>query len=217
MPELDGYDATRAIREWETPRIAAGIATRLPIVAMTANAMLGDREKCLAAGMDDYIRKPFTADQMRSALVAWLKPAASNGGSGTHDHLVVVGPPGPPTSRIEPIDQAALDNLAQLQREDRPDIVNRVITLFLETAPALLKDLQEGAEDGDTARLGRASHALKSSAANVGAAAFSARCEELEILARSGQVSDAPARVRVIVEDYRRAQAALTARLPQVA
>ena len=66
-------------------------------------------------------------------------------------------------------------------------------------------------------RLGRASHALKSCAANVGAAAFSARCDELEALARSGQVSDAPALVRVIVEDYRLAEAALSARLLQVA
>ena len=100
-------------------------------------------------------------------------------------------------------------------RNRRPRL--RVIALFLESAPALLKDLQEGAENGDATRLGRASHALKSCAANVGAATFSARCEELEALARAGQVSDAPARVRGIVEDYRRAETALAARLLQVA
>jgi two-component system, sensor histidine kinase and response regulator len=77
MPELDGYDATRAIREWESPRIAAGIATRLPIVAMTANAMLGDREKCLAAGMDDYLSKPIKRDVLLASLVRWLPPAHS--------------------------------------------------------------------------------------------------------------------------------------------
>jgi signal transduction histidine kinase/DNA-binding response OmpR family regulator len=76
MPELDGYDATRAIRAWETPRIAAGIANRLPIVAMTANAMPGDREKCLAAGMDDYLSKPIKRDVLLAALVHWLPPAA---------------------------------------------------------------------------------------------------------------------------------------------
>ena len=75
MPELDGYDATRAIREWEAPRIAAGIAPRLPIVAMTANAMLGDREKCLAAGMDDYLSKPIKRDVLLASLVRWLPPA----------------------------------------------------------------------------------------------------------------------------------------------
>jgi CheY-like chemotaxis protein len=74
MPELDGYDATRAIREWEAPRIDAGLATRLPIVAMTANAMLGDREKCLAAGMDDYLSKPIKREVLLACLVRWLSP-----------------------------------------------------------------------------------------------------------------------------------------------
>ena len=75
MPELDGYDATRAIREWQAPHISAGTATRLPIVAMTANAMPGDREKCLAAGMDDYLSKPIKRDVLLAALVRWLPPA----------------------------------------------------------------------------------------------------------------------------------------------
>jgi CheY-like chemotaxis protein len=77
MPELDGYDATRAIREWESVRMAAGITTRLPIVAMTANAMLGDREKCLAAGMDDYLSKPIKRDVLLASLVRWLPPASA--------------------------------------------------------------------------------------------------------------------------------------------
>jgi CheY-like chemotaxis protein/HPt (histidine-containing phosphotransfer) domain-containing protein len=212
MPEMDGFEATAEIRKREA---ISGLRT--PIVALTASAIEGDREKCLAAGMDDYIPKPFTAHQMRAALAAWLKPSTPNAAPGKHDHLTIVKPPALPAPAIEPIDEAVLASLAQLQREGRPDIVNRVITLFLESAPALLKELHEGAECGDTNRLSRASHALKSCAANVGAAAFSARCDELEALARGGQVPDAPARVRSIVEDYRRAEAALSARLPQVA
>jgi signal transduction histidine kinase/DNA-binding response OmpR family regulator len=77
MPELDGYDATRAIREWESVRMAAGIATRLPIVGMTANAMLGDREKCLAAGMDDYLSKPIKREVLLASLVRWLPPVSA--------------------------------------------------------------------------------------------------------------------------------------------
>src|SRR4051812_35184477 len=221
MPEMDGFEATSEIRKQEVKS-----DRRTPIVALTASAIEGDREQCLASGMDDYVPKPFTTDQMRSALVTWLSSATRS--IAKRDHLTLVAsarqptpvptaaPPSVPLP-IEPIDDAVLNNLAQLQREGRPDIVNRVITLFLESAPALLKDLQEGAEDGDAARLGRASHALKSCAANVGAAAFSARCDELEALARAGQVADAPARVRGIVEDYRRAETALAARLLQVA
>ena len=69
MPELDGYDATRVIREQEAVR---STGQSVPIIAMTANAMAGDREKCLAAGMDDYLSKPFTQDQLRQTLRRWL-------------------------------------------------------------------------------------------------------------------------------------------------
>jgi two-component system, sensor histidine kinase and response regulator len=220
MPEMDGFEATAEIRKRETQS-----DRRVPIVALTASAIEGDRERCLAAGMDDYLAKPFTAEQMRSALTTWLGPSARN--NGKRDHLTLVASAPPPAapapaapmeaSEIEPIDDSVLNALAQLQREGRPDIVNRVITLFLESAPALLKDLEYGASSGDTALLHRASHTLKSASANVGAALLSARCRELEMLARQGAVPDAAARVSMIVGDYQLAKAALTARLPRVA
>src|ERR1700694_84093 len=81
MPEMDGFEATAEIRKRE-----AKTGLRIPIVALTASAIEGDREKCLAAGMDDYVPKPFTAHQMRSALATWVKPAAAMG-HGKHDHL----------------------------------------------------------------------------------------------------------------------------------
>ena len=217
MPEMDGFEATAEIRKQE-----AKSDRRTPIVALTASAIEGDREQCLASGMDDYVPKPFTTDQMRSALVTWLSSATRN--TTKRDHLTLVASarapapaPAPLPLPTEPIDEAVLNNLAQLQREGRPDIVNRVITLFLESAPALLRDLQEGAAKADTAVLHRASHTLKSASANVGAALLSAHCRELEAMARTGSVPDAGARVETIAEDYQQAQAALTARLPRVA
>ncbi|MEJ1965275.1 MAG: response regulator [Gammaproteobacteria bacterium] len=90
MPELDGYDATRAIRMWELENAASdgpkqgwarpnpaghAISRRLPIVAMTANTMLGDREKCIAAGMDDYLAKPIKREVLLACLRQWLPPA----------------------------------------------------------------------------------------------------------------------------------------------
>jgi len=214
MPEMDGFEATAQIRRQES-----GSDRHVPIVALTASAVEGDREQCLAAGMDDYVPKPFTTEQMRLALATWLTPARRSAGDGKRDHLtlVVAAPSTAVPMPAEPIDNAVLDALAQLQREGRPDIVNRVITLFLESAPALLTDLEEGVASGDTALLHRASHTLKSASANVGAALLSAHCKELETMARTGSVPDARSRVATIVEDYRRAQAALTARLPQVA
>jgi len=217
MPEMDGFEATAAIRKQE-----GRSGRHVPIVALTASAIEGDRERCLASGMDDYITKPFTAEQMRSALGTWLGRTTRGAGNSKRDHLTLVAPaPAEPPPSIpstgEPIDDSVLDVLAGLQRDSRPGIVGRVITLFLQSAPTLVKDLEEGAASGDMALLHRASHTLKSASANVGAVLLSAHCKELEALARTGSVSDAPSRVATIVEDYRRAGAALTARLPQVA
>jgi CheY-like chemotaxis protein/HPt (histidine-containing phosphotransfer) domain-containing protein len=223
MPEMDGFEATAEIRKRE-----ANGGRRTPIVALTASAIEGDREQCLAAGMDDYVAKPFTTEQMRAALAAWLKPAAPRDEAHHQpdadksepdkpEHLNLVPLPAPPAGRQPPIDQAVLENLALLQREGRPDIVSRVITLFLENAPSLLRELQEGAARGDMALLLRTCHALKASSANVGAGALAGHCEELEAMARIGAVSDAAARVAAIIDDYRRARDALTARLPAVA
>jgi CheY-like chemotaxis protein len=141
MPEMDGFEATAEIRKRE-----ANSGRRTPIVALTASAIEGDRERCLAAGMDDYVPKPFTAEQMRSALVTWLKPGDAHQRQARSPDIGRLGaPPAPPPAAppapheaepIEPIDEACSNNLAQLQREGRPDIVNRVITLFLESAPA---------------------------------------------------------------------------------
>jgi CheY-like chemotaxis protein/HPt (histidine-containing phosphotransfer) domain-containing protein len=223
MPEMDGFKATAEIRKRE-----ANSGRRTPIVALTASAIEGDREQCLAAGMDDYVAKPFTTEQMRAALAAWLNPAAPRG-EARHkaeadkpeperpEHLSLVPLPVQPAGRHPPIDQSVLDNLALLQREGRPDIVSRIITLFLENAPSLLRELQEGAARGDMALLLRTCHALKASSANVGAVALAGHCEELEAMARIEAVSDAAARVAAIIEDYRRARDALTARLPAVA
>ncbi len=82
MPELDGYEATRAIREWEQANPGAG---RMPIVALTANAVEGDREKCLAAGMDDYLAKPFKAEEIRAKILAWSLSDTTPVGTSTNE------------------------------------------------------------------------------------------------------------------------------------
>jgi len=117
----------------------------------------------------------------------------------------------------DPIDGQALASLRQLQREGRPDIVQQVIQLFFKGAAGLLKNLEDGAATGDHELLSRASHALKSASANIGAVVLSSRCKELERLAKSGLVPDAVQIVTAIRDDYRAAEANLTEHLPQVA
>jgi two-component system, sensor histidine kinase len=202
LPDMDGFEATAAIRkqEWGSDR-------HVPIVALTASAIEGDREQCLAAGMDDYLPKPFTAEQMRAVLANRLSVPQRQPGDRDPDEA----------SPLDPIDTRVLNGLAGLQREGRPDIVNRVVTLFLESAPLLIKELESAVASGDLALLHRASHTLKSASANVGAAQLSARCESLEAAARTGNVTDLRSRVQAIVDTYRLAESALTARLPAVA
>src|SRR5262249_14316807 len=117
----------------------------------------------------------------------------------------------------DPIDEQVLMSLRRLQREGRPDIVQQLIELFFKGAAGLLTDLDNGAATGDAPLLHRASHALKSASANLGAVVLSTHCKELEALAKSGTVADAARLVSVIREDYRTVEARLSDRLPRVA
>jgi len=206
MPNMDGYEATAEIRRRE-----AGSNRRTPIIALTADKTEGARERCLKAGMDDYLAKPFGLDEIKAMLATWLSPSLP---AIKRDHLTLV--PALP-SAIEPIDYKVLDSLRQLQREGRPDILQQVIDLFFKAAVDLLKDLKEGAANRDAALLHYASHALKSASTTVGAVALSSRCSELEAMAQSGVVSKAAPIVDAILEDYRAVEIALSAGLRKVA
>jgi two-component system, sensor histidine kinase and response regulator len=205
MPEMDGYEATAEIRRRESQS-----HRHTPIIALTGNVIAGARERCLAAGMDDYLAKPFTLDQMRAMLTVWSSPPTLRA---TRNHLALV----PASVSTEPVDYKVLDSLRQLQKEQRSDIVQQVINLFFKGAASLLKDLERGATNHDASLLHQASHALKSVSANVGATALSSRCKELEAMAQSGIVSDAAPMVRAILEDYRMAEILLSDRLQKVA
>jgi signal transduction histidine kinase/CheY-like chemotaxis protein/HPt (histidine-containing phosphotransfer) domain-containing protein len=206
MPEMDGYEATGEIRRRE-----AHSRRRTPVVALTGDVSEGARDRCLAAGMDDYLAKPFKRDQLKTMLTKWLNPHVP---VIRREHLALV--PASP-SADEPIDYEVLDSLGQLQREGRPDFVQEMINLFFKAASDLLKDLKEGAANEDAALLHDASHALRSASANVGAIILSSRCKELELMAQSGIVLDAAVIVDAILEEYRAVELALSARLRRVA
>jgi HPt (histidine-containing phosphotransfer) domain-containing protein len=180
MPEMDGYQATREIRVRE----ATAKSKRLPIVAMTANAMAGDREQCLAAGMDDYIAKPVRTE----ALIEALKRFLPEGGD---------QPAAPPTPVHVPViadtpdaDKGLLIDprmLARLRDELGDDATCAdMVVIFLNEAPQHLQAVLDSGERSDGEALRRAAHKLKGSSQIMGAQRLATCCVRIEELVRAG-------------------------------
>jgi two-component system, sensor histidine kinase and response regulator len=208
MPGMDGFQATAEIRQREQAR-----GCRAPIIALTASAVAGDREACLAAGMDDYLSKPYTRDGIARVLRSWLPAARSTTAEIEHCRCAVDDIA---LASSGPIDDQVLRELDQIQGGERPGFAQRIVRRFLDSAPPLLGDLKAGAANHDLDLLYRASHRLKSGSGMVGAKVLSLRCERLETQARAGAVFDAAALVAAIVSDYEAAAAALSAHIMPV-
>ena len=197
MPEMDGFEATAALRAAE----AASGGRRLPIIALTANAMTGDRERCLAAGMDDYLTKPFKLERLCDVLVKWLQPGAA----------VPVTPASaaPAAPGRTKLDLKALDSIRALQRPGAPDLLDKLVTIFWGEAQRLVQAMREGIAGGDHQTVQFAAHQLKSSSANMGALALSDLCRTLDTGARAGRMDDANRLLRLIEREMVRVRAAL--------
>ena len=213
MPEMDGFEATRAIRELEAARAAT--AARIPIVALTANAMGGDRARCLAAGMDDYLAKPFKKEQLWSVLTNWITRARARS-SELHSAGPAAPAPGAPDAatldeamRTAAIDMKALDNIRTLQQPGAPSLLEKIVTFYLDDAPRLCQAMREAIAAGDNGALQRAAHTLKSSSAALGALQLAELCKEMEAQARAGRVVDAEQWINRIESEYARVRAAL--------
>lgn len=189
MPGMDGFEATGQIRGLEAGRAGR----RTPIIALTANSLSGDRERCLAAGMDDHVAKPFRRAQLRTAMARWV---GSGSGSGSGSLSGESAAPrasatratlaSPQPKRLGNIDRQALLMQLQIGGRVRPALAAKVIGLFLSDTPAILEALEQGLEHQDRRGVERAVHTLKSSAASVGAFALSELAGLAEGDARGG-------------------------------
>jgi len=192
MPEMDGFEATVAIRQAE-----AGGTTRVPIIALTANAVAGDRERCLDAGMDDYLCKPFTGADLHDVVARWcgrIMPAPAP---------ALALPP-----RIPVIEEKTLESICAIGGQD---LLARMIRLFTDDSPALLQALRNAIAGSSAEAVASAAHALRSISLNLGAIALGDLCNRIELDARGGVVAnDGSQRLDA---EYEAARAVLMSRL----
>ena len=205
MPALDGFEATEAIRELERANPEPG---RVPIVALTANAVEGDREQCLVVGMDDYVSKPFTQAQLALVLERWL-PASSSDMLDPQITATLTLTPSPENVDPETLDLSRLENIRALQRAGRPDVLARVVGIYLDDAPKHLEALHIALNEAAPDQLRKAAHSLKGGSANLGAVRLSGICRDLETLGRTGDLDGAAAIVKQADREYGRVQTVL--------
>jgi PAS domain S-box-containing protein len=187
MPEMDGLDATRQIcQRWP-------VGKRPRIIAMTANAMQGDREMCLAAGMDDYLSKPIRVNELVTAL--------------THSATIHTTE-GENVSESTVIDPAAYEELVTSTGGD-PGFIRELIDTYLNDAPGLFAEMRTALEAKDAETFRRAAHSLKSNSASLGALALSALAKELEMMGKAGTLESAAAKIAAADVEYGRVKAAL--------
>ncbi|MDZ3836615.1 MAG: response regulator [Rhodospirillales bacterium] len=189
MPDLDGFATTAEIRRREA---AAGRSPR-PILALTANAMEGDRERCIEAGMDDYLSKPFTREALAAMLGRYLQPAATSGKPAAAAPQAEPVAAGACVDAGQPpvIDIQALKPIIALARPGRPSPLVKVISLYLDAWPEQNEKLRLAVATADAEAMWKVAHALKSSSAIVGALGLASIFKHLEALGRSGTTAGA--------------------------
>lgn len=192
MPEMDGYAATSRIRQRESQG-----APRTPVIAMTAGAMAGDRERALEAGMDDYITKPFRTEELEATLRRWLPRNEEEPASGRAS-----GQESADLTQEATLDPEILASLRQMKEETGEDILSELIEMFLEDAPAQIRQIRRALAEGDAQTLEYTAHALKGTSGSMGATRMSALSSRLQDIGRSEELAGAPATLDRLEEEF---------------
>ena len=202
MPELDGLAATRQIRNPESAVRNHGI----PIIAMTAYAMQGDREKCLAAGMNDYLAKPVSPQALVAVLDQWLPKEPTARTIPTPPPMEVTLCPSPPQPEVQVFDRA---NLLERLMGDEP-LARLITTGFLEDIPRQIEVLRGFLETGDDAGVARQVHTIKGASANVSGKPLCALAADMELAAHAGDLDAVRAHMLELQTQFDRLKEAMT-------
>jgi len=207
MPVLDGYSATRRLREIETGQGKQ----RTPVIAMTAHAMSGDRERCLQAGMDDYLSKPLDRQLLEQTLTRWMPKSANV--AAAISAIPIIKPETTPPAMPNPPPPDTLDTTTLVDLEDiMGDELVTLVDAYLRDGETRIRNMREAADRGDSTEVGKLAHSLKSSSANLGAIPLANRARQVEEAARNGTLANPADSVAALERLYANAAAALKQR-----
>lgn len=184
MPEMDGFEAARQIRIHEEEE---GVKKVVPIIALTGDVRMGIKEHCQDVGMNDYLSKPFSIGELQTAIGQWLRPLEDGA-------EVVTAPHKPePVEQVISLSDSVLDQkrlymIRVMQRPGRSNVLDRIIGLYQENSPVLIRTIRQAITDKNGESLCEAAHSLKSSSANLGATHLASLCKMLEEMGGLGQL-----------------------------
>jgi PAS domain S-box-containing protein len=240
MPTMDGFEAMRRLRDPDCQQHGLARARHTPVIALTANALSGDAERCRAAGFSDYLAKPFRQRDLGEMLMQWV---------GVREEGAAGSPIAPPTATLLPLlacgatarapaaafatdpatvtaataavaaapvlDAHVLKDILAMEKNGAHDLLNRLVIVYATSSAALLAAADQGLARLDAPAVAQALHTLKSSSANLGAVAFSRVCGRIETLARQADLASAAALWTACRDDHGAVIAALQALRPE--
>jgi two-component system, sensor histidine kinase and response regulator len=198
MPEMDGYEATAEIRRRE------GSVRHTPVIAMTADAMQGDRERALAAGMDDYIAKPVKHEELEAVLGRWIPQPEQEPSAQKSDEASKA-------SKDPALDLSVLESRRGPQQDGEPDKLARIVGLFIDDVPLRLEELRQAVERGEALKVEETAHMLKGGSGYMGAVQMAEICAGIQGLGASGELSHAPELLDDLEAEFKRIRPALEA------